>query len=140
MVYIKDWPEFQQRSVKLYQQNPHKTRYLIKSRPSTQSLTLKVTDDTTTIKYRTRSSAILGRLEIFNKAMTFAMAGSKTPLQDANPEPLPSAAPVAAEAAAAAETEKAAPGATANGGSAPTTAGGATSASDKKKKKKKGKK
>ncbi len=91
MVYIKDWPEFQQRSIKLYQQSPHKTRYLIKSRPSTHSLTLKVTDDTTTLKYRTRSSAILGRLEIFNKAMTFAMAGSKQPLQDANPEPVATA-------------------------------------------------
>lgn len=132
MVYIKDWPEFQQRSIKLYQQNPHKTRYLIKSRPSTQSLTLKVTDDTTTIKYRTRSSAILGRLEIFNKAMTFAMAGSERPLQDANPEPAPAStatpAATAAPAAASSATPAAAP------------AAGGASASDKKKKKKKGKK
>ncbi|GAC98682.1 hypothetical protein PHSY_006276 [Pseudozyma hubeiensis SY62] len=141
MVYIKDWPEFQQRSIKLYQQNPHKTRYLIKSRPSTHSLTLKVTDDTTTIKYRTRSSAILGRLEVFNKAMTFAMAGSKQPLQDANPEPAPAAA-AAAEGATPATTATETTGAPAASASASASNGGAAAgaASDKKKKKKKGKK
>ncbi|KAJ9478769.1 hypothetical protein PHBOTO_002292 [Pseudozyma hubeiensis] len=140
MVYIKDWPEFQQRSIKLYQQNPHKTRYLIKSRPSTHSLTLKVTDDTTTIKYRTRSSAILGRLEVFNKAMTFAMAGSKQPLQDANPEPAPAAA--AAESATQANTATETTGTSAASAPAPASNGGAATgaASDKKKKKKKGKK
>ncbi|CDR99846.1 hypothetical protein [Sporisorium scitamineum] len=133
MVYLKDWPEFQQRSIKLYQQHPHKTRYLIKSRPSTLSLTLKVTNDTTTIKYRTRSSAILGRLEIFNKAMTFAMAGSEKPLQDANPEPVAAAAGAQATAGAATAVSAA----SAHGAPA---SGGAGAASDKKKKKKKGKK
>ncbi len=118
MVYIKDWPEFQQRSIKLYQQNPRKTRYLIKSRPSQQSLTLKVTDDVTTIKYRTRSSAILGRLEVFNKAMTFAMAGSRSPLKDAEPaQPTTEAA-----AAAATTTTQTANGGAAGAGSASTTA------------------
>ncbi|SPC63798.1 related to signal recognition particle 9 protein (SRP9) [Ustilago sp. UG-2017b] len=143
MVYIKDWPEFQARSIKLYQQNPHKARYLIKSRPSTQSLTLKVTDDTTTIKFRTRSSAILGRLEIFNKAMTFAMAGSSQPLQDANPEPAPAqAAASAAGAAATAIAAEAKGDAAATNGAAAATATqtGSGAASDKKKKKKKGKK
>lgn len=142
MVYIKDWPEFQQRSIKLYLQNPHKTRYLIKSRPSTHSLTLKVTDDTTTIKYRTRSSAILGRLEVFNKAMTFAMAGSKQPLQDANPEPAPAAA-AAAEGATQVNTATETTGTpAASSAAASASNGGAATgaASDKKKKKKKGKK
>lgn len=145
MVYIKDWPEFQQRSIKLYRQNPHKSRYLIKSRPSTHSLTLKVTDDTTTIKYRTRSSAILGRLEVFNKAMMLAMAGSEQPLQDANPEPAPSAA-TATQTAATSSTTASATGATPNMATAPAQAasGGAAAgggaASDKRKKKKKGKK
>lgn len=143
MVYIKDWPEFQQRSIKLYQQNPRKTRYLIKSRPSQQSLTLKVTDDVTTIKYRTRSSAILGRLEVFNKAMTFAMAGSRSPLKDA--EPAQPTTEAAAAAAAATTTTQTANGGAAGAGSASTTAaaGGAAAGaagSDKKKKKKKGKK
>ncbi|GAC72482.1 hypothetical protein PANT_7d00119 [Moesziomyces antarcticus T-34] len=135
MVYIKDWPEFQQRSIKLYRQNPHKARYLVKSRASTCSLTLKVTDDTTTLKYRTRSSAILGRLEIFNKAMMLAMAGSEQPLQEANPEPQPApaaAAPSQPTAAASATT------AVSNGPTSATSQPAA--ASDKKKKKKKGKK
>ncbi|SNX83479.1 related to signal recognition particle 9 protein (SRP9) [Melanopsichium pennsylvanicum] len=156
MVYIKDWPEFQQRSIKLYQNNPHKTRYLIKSRPSIQSLTLKVTDDTITIKYRTKSSAILGRLEIFNKAMTFAMAGSSNPLQDANPESTPAPTPAATTTATAtviqatSGAENAKVTTTANGSApAPASASasavaaqpsGGASASDKKKKKKKGKK
>ncbi|CBQ71086.1 related to signal recognition particle 9 protein (SRP9) [Sporisorium reilianum SRZ2] len=136
MVYIKDWPEFQQRSIKLYQQHPHTTRYLIKSRASTHSLTLKVTNDTSTIKYRTRSSAILGRLEIFNKAMTLAMAGSKTPLQDANPEVV-AAVEVVAAAAAGESAPAASAASAANGASAQGAAG---AGSDKKKKKKKGKK
>ena len=138
MVYIKDWPEFQQRSIKLYQQNPHKTRYLLKSRPSTHSLTLKVTDDTTTIKYRTRSSAILGRLEIFNKAMTYAMAGSRQPLADANPEPVAAAAATAT--AATAEGSATTPGGSAAASAANGTQAAGAAASDKKKKKKKGKK
>jgi signal recognition particle subunit SRP9 len=135
MVYIKDWPEFQQRSIKLYRQNPHKARYLVKSRASTCSLTLKVTDDTTTLKYRTRSSAILGRLEIFNKAMMLAMAGSEQPLQEANPEPQP------APAAAAPSQPTAAASATNAVSNGPTSATSQpAAASDKKKKKKKGKK
>ena len=134
MVYIKDWPEFQQRSIKLYRQNPHKARYLVKSRASTCSLTLKVTDDTTTLKYRTRSSAILGRLEIFNKAMMFAMAGSEQPLQEANPEPQPAPAATPSQSTAAASAAN-----TASNGATPAASQQAA-ASDKKKKKKKGKK
>lgn len=146
MVYIKDWPEFQARSIKLYQQNPHKTRYLLKSRASAHSLTLKVTDDTTTIKYRTRSSAILGRLEIFNKAMMFAMAGSNQPLVDATPEQQVQTAPGATSAGAASVpvtgTAALPTGASVsqNGSAPPPPAGATPSASDKKKKKKKGKK
>ncbi|EST05878.1 Signal recognition particle, SRP9 subunit [Kalmanozyma brasiliensis GHG001] len=140
MVYIKDWPEFQQRSIKLFQSNPSRARYLIKSHAATHSLTLKVTDDTTTLKYRTRSSAILGRLEIFNKAMTYAMAGSKTPLLDANPEPTPAVISAAAGLAAV-ETEAATGAAAASAnGAAPVGAATPAAASDKKKKKKKGKK
>lgn len=132
MVYIKDWPEFQQRSIKLYQKEPLRTRYLIKSRPSTQSLTLKVTDNVTTIKYRTKSSAILGRLEIFNKAMTLAIAGHSRPLEEANRTQDTAAGPSAPTTADKAQDPT--PASTA----AATTSTAA--ASDKKKKKKKGKK
>lgn len=139
MVYIKDWPEFQQRSIKLYQKEPLRTRYLIKSRPSTQSLTLKVTDDVTTIKFRTKSSAILGRLEIFNKAMTLAIAGHSRPLEEASRTQ---------ETAAGSTTTTTTTSAAAQQAHDPTSASATTAAnctnttasSDKKKKKKKGKK
>jgi signal recognition particle subunit SRP9 len=119
MVYITNWNEFQQRSVKLYAARPDRVRYLLKARAGAQSLTLKVTDDETTLKYRTRSVAILGRLDVFNRAMMLAMAGSRAPLQAAAPPPdTPTPATTAA--------------------SAPATA--TVPAPDKKKKKKKGKK
>lgn len=141
MVYIKDWPEFQQRSIKLYQKEPLRTRYLIKSRPSTLSLTLKVTDDVTTIKFRTKSSAILGRLEIFNKAMTLAIAGHPRPLEEASgtqdaATSTSTAATTAAQHVTQNQTATSASATTAT----PSSGTNAASSSDKKKKKKKGKK
>ncbi|PWZ01510.1 signal recognition particle, SRP9/SRP14 subunit [Testicularia cyperi] len=87
MVYIQTFPDFQAQSIALYQRNPSKTRYLVKSRPNQQTLTLKVTDDTTTLKFRTKSTNVIARLEVFNKAMLLAMAGHPRPLEHASAPP-----------------------------------------------------
>ncbi|EPQ30920.1 uncharacterized protein PFL1_01818 [Pseudozyma flocculosa PF-1] len=147
MVYVSDWNDFQQRCIHLYQKSPERTRYLIKARPSTHQLVLKVTDDQTTLKFRTRSSVILGRFEVFNRAMMAAMAGHEKPASLLNP-PTPAVGAAtttqhdaaAASGAASQATSTTAPAATAAGAtaSAGTGAGGTSSAS--KKKKKKGKK
>ncbi|KAN0065362.1 hypothetical protein ACQY0O_001198 [Thecaphora frezii] len=130
MVYVSDWNEFQQRCIRLYQQSPERARYLIKARPSTHQLTLKVTDDVTTLKYRTRSSVILGRFELFNKAMMAAMSGAPKPhtlLAPTSDEPGAQANPQTQTSSTAAQQP--APAA-----ATPTATGAA------KKKKKKGKK
>ncbi|KAK0530464.1 hypothetical protein OC834_003298 [Tilletia horrida] len=81
MVYTKTWATFQSQCLELYAQNPTKTRYLIKAHPATQWLTLKVTDDKTVIKFKTRSAAILNRFETFNKDLAARMVGLPLPSQ-----------------------------------------------------------
>ncbi|PWN50202.1 signal recognition particle, SRP9/SRP14 subunit [Violaceomyces palustris] len=79
MVYINDWPEFQSQCMELHKKSPKRTRYLIKARPAKQSLILKVTDDVTTLKFKTKSTVILGRFETFNRTMSALMAGLPEP-------------------------------------------------------------
>ncbi|KAK0564428.1 hypothetical protein OC861_004302 [Tilletia horrida] len=131
-------------------------RYLIKAHPASQWLILKVTDDVRTIKYKSRSAAILNRFESLNKDLAAAMVGL----------PLPSRLQAEAEAKAVAEAASAAAasrasaadsnqmdvdapadgnkGAAAAGGSGAgksgTGAGGSGGGGGGKKKKKKGKK
>ncbi|KAK0564358.1 hypothetical protein OC844_001747 [Tilletia horrida] len=81
MVYTKTWATFQSQCLELYAQNPTKTRYLIKAHPATQWLTLKLTDDKTVIKFKTRSAAILNRFETFNKDLAARMVGLPLPSQ-----------------------------------------------------------
>ncbi|PWN87002.1 hypothetical protein FA10DRAFT_269615 [Acaromyces ingoldii] len=75
MVYIKRWPSFHAQCLDLHKRSPAKTRYLIKTSPSASWLILKVTNDDTCLKYRTRSSIILNRFEAFTRELTGAMAG-----------------------------------------------------------------
>ncbi|KAK0529179.1 hypothetical protein OC842_004326 [Tilletia horrida] len=102
MVYTKTWATFQSQCLELYAQNPTKTRYLIKAHPATQWLTLKVTDDKTVIKFKTRSAAILNRFETFNKDLAARMVGLPLPSQlQAEAEAAAAAAAAAAASAAA---------------------------------------
>ncbi|UZJ54222.1 hypothetical protein CBS101457_003542 [Exobasidium rhododendri] len=79
MVYVKKWPQFQSQCLDLYQKSPNKTRYLIKATPSQLWLVLKVTDDETCLKYKTRSAIILNRFEAFTRDVTASMAGLPLP-------------------------------------------------------------
>lgn len=100
------------------------TRFVLKARPSAQTLVLKLTDDRVvgfflraahpqTLKYRAKSAIILNRLDEFQRTLAEAMSG------------VAPAAPKAAEAAPAA---------------APAPAQDTTKAPGKSKNKKKGKK
>ncbi|KAL9933196.1 hypothetical protein V8E36_007914 [Tilletia maclaganii] len=154
MVYIKSWAIFQSQCLELYAQSPAKTRYLIKAHPATQWLTLKVTDDKRTIKFKTRSAAILNRFEAFNRDLAAKMVGLPLPSQlqaEAEAEAARAAAAAAAAATTATDsksavkTEDAKAGQTgakggANAGAGGGTAQGSGSGGGGKKKKKKGKK
>ncbi|CAD6913281.1 unnamed protein product [Tilletia controversa] len=120
MVYTKSWAVFQSQCLELYAESPSTTRYLIKAHPATQWLTLKVTDDKKVLKFKTRSAAILNRLEAFNKDLAASMVGLRLPSQiqaEAEAE--------AARAAAAASSSNAdAMDVDAEGGKAGAKAGG----------------
>ncbi|PWN23015.1 signal recognition particle, SRP9/SRP14 subunit [Microstroma glucosiphilum] len=77
MVYLKHWSEFHTQALELYSKNPNRTRYLVKTHPSRQWLVLKVTDDYTTLKYRSRSTVILNRFDSFSREIQTLMSGSR---------------------------------------------------------------
>ncbi|PWN41982.1 signal recognition particle, SRP9/SRP14 subunit [Ceraceosorus guamensis] len=135
MVYIKSWVAFHAAAIDLQKAQPERTRYLIKAHPATQSLILKVTDDFSTIKFRTRSSIILNRFQALNHELIAQFAGA--------PKPTPS------EAQAGANSQDAAPiteaehvGSSSGAGTVQTgtQGGGGGGGGGGKKKKKKGKK
>jgi signal recognition particle subunit SRP9 len=66
MVYIHSWQAFQEKVEALYVQSPVNTRYCVKWRSSEGKLVLKVTDDTTCLKFKTHSSIFLNRFEQLN--------------------------------------------------------------------------
>ncbi|KAH7882743.1 signal recognition particle, SRP9/SRP14 subunit [Phlebopus sp. FC_14] len=66
MVYIASWQEFQEAAENLYATSPNKTRYCVKWKSSEGKLVLKITDDTTCIKFKTYSSIFLNRFESLN--------------------------------------------------------------------------
>ncbi|CAO1635460.1 unnamed protein product [Jaminaea pallidilutea] len=136
MVYLKHWGEFNAQAIDLYKRNPDRTRYLIKAHPARQWLVLKVTDDQTVLKYRSRSTVILNRFESFNRQITALMAGkeSVTVTDVAKGVTETAASALAAGADKVAGAEGAAAGAAGVGG------GGGGTSSNKKKKKKGGKK
>ncbi|KAI6117170.1 signal recognition particle SRP9 SRP14 subunit [Pisolithus croceorrhizus] len=85
MVYIASWQEFQEAAESLYAKSPNKTRYCVKWRSSEGKLVLKITDDTTCIKFKTYSSIFLNRFESLNLSLMQKM-------QNRRPEPTPSPA------------------------------------------------
>ncbi|KDN36550.1 signal recognition particle, SRP9/SRP14 subunit [Tilletiaria anomala UBC 951] len=153
MVYIKKWAEFQAQSIALYEASPARTRYVIRVRPSDEWLVLKVTDDVKTLKFKTRSSIILNRFEIFNRDMMAAIVGAELPsriaAQKQKEQELAAAAEEAAKravtaagAATVAVKEASGQAAAGSGGQGANTGGGAGGGGGGggKKKKKKGKK
>ncbi|PCH42959.1 signal recognition particle SRP9/SRP14 subunit [Wolfiporia cocos MD-104 SS10] len=92
MVYISSWQEYQEAAEALYDKSPNTTRYCVKWRASEGKLVLKITDNTTCLKFKTYSSIFLNRFEALNLSLMQKMqsrrpkptAGPSTPAQ---PEP-----------------------------------------------------
>ncbi|KAA1466911.1 signal recognition particle, SRP9/SRP14 subunit [Dentipellis sp. KUC8613] len=84
MVYIASWQEYQDAAEALYAKSPNKTRYCVKWKSSEGKLVLKITDDTTCLKFKTHSSIFLNRFEALNHNLMRKMTNSRPP---PTPEP-----------------------------------------------------
>ncbi|KAK0218963.1 signal recognition particle, SRP9/SRP14 subunit [Armillaria fumosa] len=69
MVYIQSWQEYQDAAEALYTKSPVNTRYCVKWKPSEGKLVLKITDNTSCIKFKTYSSIFLNRFEALNLSL-----------------------------------------------------------------------
>ncbi|TFY71502.1 hypothetical protein EVG20_g1485 [Dentipellis fragilis] len=79
MVYIASWQEYQDAAEALYTKSPNKTRYCVKWKSSEGKLVLKITDDTTCLKFKTHSSIFLNRFEALNHNLMRKMTNSRPP-------------------------------------------------------------
>ncbi|KAJ8585649.1 signal recognition particle, SRP9/SRP14 subunit [Rhizopogon salebrosus TDB-379] len=77
MVYIASWQEYQEAAENLYAKSPNKARYCVKWRSSDGKLVLKITDDTTCIKFKTYSSIFLNRFEALNLSIMQKMQNKR---------------------------------------------------------------
>ncbi|KAF5329279.1 hypothetical protein D9619_009356 [Psilocybe cf. subviscida] len=98
MVYIHSWQEFQDAAESLYTKSPNDTRYCVKWKSSEGKLVLKITDNTTCLKFKTNSSIFLNRFELLNLTLMQKMQNQKR--RETAPVPLavPSEAHPPAEA------------------------------------------
>ncbi|KAI0310808.1 signal recognition particle, SRP9/SRP14 subunit [Amylostereum chailletii] len=79
MVYINSWQQFQDAAEALYTTSPTKTRYCVKWKSSEGKLVLKITDDTTCLKFKTHSSVFLNRFEMLNRTLMQKMTNARPP-------------------------------------------------------------
>ncbi|KAJ6600438.1 signal recognition particle, SRP9/SRP14 subunit [Mycena vulgaris] len=125
MVYIHTWQEYQDAAEALYAKSPTTTRYCVKWKSSEGKLVLKITDNTTCIKFKTYSSIFLNRFEALNLSLMEKMQNRRKVEPPAVPEePMPAVTP-----GDAAPASSATPSA-----SAPPAAGGVKKKKPKKKK------
>ncbi|KIJ47166.1 hypothetical protein M422DRAFT_205922 [Sphaerobolus stellatus SS14] len=98
MVYINNWQEFQEAAESLYEKSPSTTRYCVKWRAEEGLLVLKLTDNTTCVKYKTHSSIFLNRFEALNFTLMRKMQNRKptvTPVEVVQATPMEGAASAA---------------------------------------------
>ncbi|KAF8063966.1 signal recognition particle, SRP9/SRP14 subunit [Lyophyllum atratum] len=127
MVYIHSWQEYQDAAEALYAKSPTEARYCVKWKSSEGKLVLKITDNTTCIKFKTYSSIFLNRFEALNLSLMQKM-------QNKRPEsPPPPAPPLALPT----EQARASPLPGATSGITPSPSGPAAGGVKKKKPKKK---
>ncbi|KLO16481.1 signal recognition particle, SRP9/SRP14 subunit [Schizopora paradoxa] len=110
MVYVHSWTEYQRQAEELYQKSPNKVgqqrslevqvlpsseaRYCVKWKASEGKLVLKITDDTTCLKYKTHSSIFLNRFEALNLSLMEKMTNRRPPpVIIATPTPIRSGTP-----------------------------------------------
>ncbi|KAJ3512700.1 hypothetical protein NLJ89_g3371 [Agrocybe chaxingu] len=77
MVYIHSWQEFQDAAEALYSKAPNNTRYGVKWKSSEGKLVLKITDNTTCIKFKTNSSIFLNRFDALNLSLIQKMQNQR---------------------------------------------------------------
>ncbi|KAJ3571323.1 hypothetical protein NP233_g3825 [Leucocoprinus birnbaumii] len=125
MVYIHSWQEFQDAAEALYAKSPDKARYVVKWKSAEGKLVLKITDDTTCIKFKTFSSIFLNRFEALNLSLIQKMQNRRKEEQPKSigEQPTPPVEPVAESTAPAATIQ-----------SAPITSGVSKKKKPKKKK------
>ncbi|KAJ7278885.1 signal recognition particle, SRP9/SRP14 subunit [Mycena rebaudengoi] len=128
MVYIHAWQEYQDAAEALYTKSPTKTRYCVKWKSSEGKLVLKITDDTTCIKFKTYSSIFLNRFEALNLSLMEKM-------QNRQKEEPPAVVEEPAKASVARDVSM--PPAPAASSAAPAASGPAAGGVKKKKPKKK---
>ncbi|RPD76865.1 signal recognition particle, SRP9/SRP14 subunit [Lentinus tigrinus ALCF2SS1-7] len=93
MVYISSWQEYQEAAEALYEKSPNTTRYCVKWRQSADGagkLVLKITDDTTCLKFKTHSSVFLNRFDALNLSLMQKMQ-NRRPTQASTAPPTPQA-------------------------------------------------
>ncbi|OBZ74870.1 Signal recognition particle protein [Grifola frondosa] len=125
MVYISSWQEYQEAAEALYEKSPNTTRYCVKWRNSVDGgkLVLKITDDTTCLKFKTHSSIFLNRFDALNLSLMQKM-------QNRQPAQASAAVPQAQPSDTTAKESISQP-------AAPTVAGPSSGGVKKKKPKKK---
>ncbi|RDB18142.1 Signal recognition particle protein [Hypsizygus marmoreus] len=132
MVYIHSWQEYQDAAEALYAKSPNTARYCVKWRSSEGKLVLKITDNTTCIKFKTYSSIFLNRFEALNLSLMQKMQNKHAVV----PVPPVSVPAVASTPAPARESTPIPPTSTITPTSTPVAAqGGVTKKKAKKKKK-----
>jgi len=86
MVYIHSWQEYQDAAEALYEKSPNTARYCVKWKSSEGKLVLKITNNTTCIKFKTYSSIFLNRFEALNLSLIEKMQNKR---REEPPAPTP---------------------------------------------------
>ncbi|KAJ7166713.1 signal recognition particle, SRP9/SRP14 subunit [Mycena filopes] len=130
MVYIHAWQDYQDAAEALYAKSPSNTRYCVKWKSSEGKLVLKITDNTTCIKFKTYSSIFLNRFEALNLSLMEKMQNHRKAEPPAAPDVVMAAqSPAGGDAVPAAAASSAVPSA-----SGAPAAGGVKKKKPKKKK------
>ncbi|KAK0186970.1 signal recognition particle, SRP9/SRP14 subunit [Armillaria mellea] len=132
MVYIQSWQEYQDAAEALYTKSPRNTRYCVKWKASEGKLVLKITDNTSCIKFKTYSSIFLNRFEALNLSLMEKMQNRQAVV-----EPMPTQSSLQAVENVS-QVETAAPPAVALSSTTPTPSASGGGVKKKKPKKKKG--
>ncbi|EGN92651.1 hypothetical protein SERLA73DRAFT_190834 [Serpula lacrymans var. lacrymans S7.3] len=77
MVYIASWQEYQEAAEALYAKSPNNTRYCVKWKSSEGKLVLKITDNSSCLKFKTYSSIFLNRFEALNLSLMQKMQNKR---------------------------------------------------------------
>jgi len=85
MVYISSWQDYQEAAEALYTKSPNDTRFCVKWKSSEGKLVLKITDNTTCIKFKTYSSIFLNRFEALNLSLMQKMQNRRPSEPESTP-------------------------------------------------------